>query len=167
MWGWLAAGDALAAENGAGAFAGFVVEIEVGGKAGSDAAEVRHPEHLGGVARGQVDGGGEWSAGEALQVVDGLVHGEHTAGQGAAGEADAVLELDGEVAEGVGAVGHAGGGHAVGDQDGAVLALYLEPEADEDGIDVDAVADGLGVEIVAVEDGADDAGLAVVEGAHG
>src|SRR5271168_903811 len=103
-----------------------------------------------------MDGGGERAAGETLQVVDGLVHGEDAAGEGATGEADAVLDLDEEVAEGVGAVGHAGGGHAVGDEDGAVLALHLEPEADEDGVDVDAVADGLGVEVVAIEDGADD-----------
>ena len=65
------------------------------------------------------------------------------------------------------AFGHTGGGHGVCDEDGAVVGFGAEPEFDQFWGDVDAVADEFGVEAVGGEDEAEDAGFAVVEGAHG
>ncbi len=136
--------------------------------------EVVEAEHAGWVAAGEMRGGGEACAGEALEVGDGAVHGEDRAGEGleAVGEvgcelAAAVGDGDFEFAEHVVAVGLAGGGDAVGDEDGTIFALGSEPEADELGGDMDAVADEFRVETVGVEDDACDAGLAMVERAHG
>src|SRR5260370_16165804 len=90
-------------------------------------------EEGGGVVGGEAEGGGEGGSGEALQVGYGVVHGEDGAGQGLCSasvldeEAGVVGYFDGEVAEGVGAVGHAGGGDAVGDEDGVFLSLCAQP----------------------------------------
>ena len=64
----------------------------------------------------------------------------------------AVGDLDGESAEVIFAVGHAGGAHGVGDEDGAVGALRVPPDADDFRSGVDAVADEFGEEGVVGED---------------
>ena len=87
------------------------------------------------------------------QVGDGAIHREHRAGQGvrAAFEISgkhgaAVRDIDIELAEFVSAVGHAGGGHGVGHEDGAFSAFGPEPQPHELGRNMDAVADQFGVE---------------------
>jgi hypothetical protein len=107
----------------------------------------------------------EGGAGEAEEVGEGAVEGEDAAGEDVAGGGAAVGDGDGEAAEAVVAVGHAGGAHGVGDEDGAVGAFGARPDADDFGGGVDAVADELGIERVFGEGDAEDAGLAVVEGA--
>ena len=92
---------------------------------------------------------------------------EHAAGEHAAGGGAAVFDLHGKSAELIFAVGHAGGGHGVGDEDGAVGALALPPEADDFRLRVNAVADQFGVEVVVGEDSAEDSGLAMIEWSHG
>ncbi len=150
--------------------AGGRVLVEVCGLALAEAAEgVGQAEQRGGVTAGAADSGLERAAGELLQIGDGLVKGEDGAGKGfrTFGErAAAVADSDGERAEQVRAVGHAGCGHAVGDQDG-VVGFEAEPKTNEQRRDVDAVADELGVEIGSVEHGAEHAGFTVIEGAHG
>ena len=87
----------------------------------------------------------EGAAGEELEIGYGAVEGEDGAGEGFGGadeSAATVRHSDCEGAQGVGAVGHAGGGDAVRDEDGFVL-FEAEPETDECGGDVDAVADEL------------------------
>src|ERR1700736_2520985 len=92
--------------------------FEAGGLAGGEG--VVTAEEGGGVVGGEAEGGGEGGSGEALEVGYGVVHGEDGAGQRvcALQAAGVVGDFHGEVAEGVGAVGHAGGGDAVGDQEG-------------------------------------------------
>ncbi len=150
------------------AFGGVLVEAcgLAGAQAGDGGFEA---EEGGGLAAGAADGFFEGAAGEVPEVGDGAVEGEDGAGEGfgCVGEGGfAVRGGYGQAGEGVGAVGHAGGGDAVGDEDGA-LAFETEPKADECGVNVDAVADELGEEVLLFEDVAEDAGLAVVERAHG
>ena len=101
------------------------------------------------------------------EVGESAIEREDAAGENATGCCAAILDVDGESAELIFAFGHSGGGHGIGDEDGAVGAFRFPPQADDFGIGVDAVADELGVEVVVCEYGAEDAGLAMIEGAHG
>ena len=109
----------------------------------------------------------ERGAGEAEKVGEGAVEGENAAGEDFSGGGAAVGDGDGEAAEAVVAVGHACGAHGVGDKDGAVGALGARPDTDDFGGGVDAVADELGIERIFGEGDAEDAGLALIQRAHG
>jgi hypothetical protein len=121
----------------------------------------------GGIASEEAEALLESCAGEGEEVCEGAVEGEDAAGEDAIGHGAAVGDLHGEAAEAILAVGHAGGAHGVGDEDGAVGALGSATRASSFRGGVDAVADEFGEEGVVGEDGAEDAGLAVVERAHG
>ena len=144
--------------------------VEVRALAGGDAGEGIEAEHPGGIVGREAGAERERRAGEVLEVADGAVQREDGAGEGF-GRGCETAEVAGnfnvETAQGVAAVSHAGGGDAVGDEDGVVWAFGAKPEADEFGSDVDAVGDDLGVDLLLVEDGSEDAGFAVVERAHG
>ena len=112
---------------------------------------------------------GEACAGELLNIGDGLIHGEDGASQSefafglvSEGEGPAVCDLNLHGAEGIDAIGHASGGHAVCDEDGARRPLGFEPKANHLWSDMDAIADELRVESGVVEDGGDDSWVTVV-----
>jgi len=125
----------------------------------------------GGGARGiqgcGADGVLQGPAGELGYVADGSVHGEDAAGKRSIRCGAAIFDLDLDGAELVGAVGHAGGGHGVGDQDRAFDALRFEENLNYLGGDVNSIGDDVGRELGAAKHFADDAGLAVIERAHG
>ncbi len=159
--------DLPAVEDGGFQRAVRCVTVEVCRLTGSESQLDFEAEHGGWVVRGEPGDLGERCTGVAGKVGDGTVEGEDRPGEDAVGETAAVGDLDLEAAEHVGAVGHAGGGHAVGDEDGLIQALGFKEETYEFGSDVDAVRDDLGEEVFVVENNAEDAGFAMVERAHG
>ena len=123
--------------------------------------------HGGGVESEEAESVVEGCVGEGEEVFEGAVEGEDTAGEDTVGHGSSVGDLDVEAAELVSAIGHSGGAHGVGDEDGAVAAFHLPPDFYDFRGDVDAVADELGEEGIVGEDGGKDAGHTMVEGTHG
>ena len=90
--------------------------------------------------RSPVDGG----ACELDEICESAIQREHAAGEHAAGGGAAIGHLHGKSAELIFAIGHSGGAHGVGDQDGALRAFGSPPQPDHLRRGVDAVADELG-----------------------
>ena len=114
------------------------------------------------------DGLGEAGSGELRKIANGAVERKRAAGERVlADDGAAVFHADFQLAQPVSAVGHAGAGHRIGDEQGAVRSFGLPEKAHDGRVDVQAVADDLGEEVVVGEDFADQAGIAMVEAAHG
>ena len=153
------AGDALAF---------FVDGQNVGGLAGGEGGGlVLEAGHGGGVEGEEAESVVERCAGETDEIFESAVEGEDTAGEDAVGGGFAVGDLNVETAELVSAVGHSGGAHGVSDEEAAVTAFHLPPDFYYLRRYVDPIADEFGEERIIGEDGGENAGVAVVDGAHG
>ena len=114
---------------------------------------------------GGVVGAGPHGVRHGDAIGHGLPQAAHQAGDGArqrlgmAHDGGAVaVDLDLLAAEGILAVGHAGGPEGVGDQDHALRPEQPEGQADHGTVNVDAVTDQFRLDAGGVESGADDAG---------
>ncbi len=118
-------------------------EKQVGDEAGGDAtAFVVDTQESGGGGGDGGQGFGKRAAGVADQIAQGLVNGQHAAGQGAVGEAAVFFaDEDFEIFEPVLAGGHAQSANGVADQIETRAAFGSPDEPDQGGVDVDAIGD--------------------------
>ena len=156
------------ADDGLDDFACWGEDDEVGVGAGlEDALAVADSQHARGVECGQADGGLEGRGRECSDVANSAVHGQHAAGEAAFRFAALALDFDLQRTEAKTPIAHAGGADGVGDEHGAAWSLAVEKELDHFRVDVDAVGNNIGSEAVVGENCAQDAGLAMIERAHG
>lgn len=160
--------DRGAGDEGGEQFALSVDGDEVCGFARSDGSTTMiEAGHGGGIPREQTEAVFDSGSGELNKIGKRAIEREHAAGKNAASRRATILDLNRKSAELVLAIGHAGGGHCVGDEDAALRTFAPPPETHDVGPGVNAVADQLGVQLVVGEDGAENAGLLMIESTHG
>ena len=123
--------------------------------------------HCGGIRRQQAQSMLNACAREPDEVGESAIEREDAAGEDATGCGATVLDLDRESTKLVFAVGHAGGCHRIRHEDGTLRAFRPPPEADNFGFGMDAIANQLGEQVVVCQNCAENAGVAMIERAHG
>ena len=123
-----------------------------------------------GIAPGHLRADRQTGAGKHREVTYRPIHGQDAAREDAGGSGRGAASIGHvyiQFAQLVPSVGHPRGAHTVRDQDGLFGALGLVKQADHCRVDVNAIADEFGKKRVVVENIRGNAGIAMVQAAHG
>jgi hypothetical protein len=140
---------------------------DIGLCARSKVSVLREAYRARGVQRGGTYRIPQAPAGESSHVANGVIHGEDAAREVPIVRTLSVFHLDLNRAELVGAVGHAGGGGGVGDENRAFEAHCSQEKLYDLGGDVNSIHDHVGGELAIGKNLAEDAGIAMIERTHG
>ena len=134
-------------EERGGKLPGTVHNDQVGGLAGfKRAGLIAEPCHGGWVGGEKPQALLQLASGEGHEIRQGLVQREHASREDVAEGGPSVCHLNGEAAQLICAIGHAGGAHCVSNQNGALRPLAAPPDLHHLRRVVDTVADQLGEE---------------------
>ncbi len=157
-----------AGEDGADDFALRREHGEIGvGADGDLSLAITYANHARRIQRREAHRILQLPVGELHYVADGTIERQHASGENAVEFGAIAFHLHFETSEHVTAVAHTGCADAVGDEHSGLNSLRAQEEAHHIWMHVDAVGNDLGGKARVGEHGAENAGLAMVERAHG